>query len=377
MLIGMAIVRSPRRRLTLSQIYEWITNTFTYYRDTGPAWHNSIRHNLSLNKAFVKRVRPKGDPGKGNYWEIAEGQEEQFLRPKAQKKPEPLPERVCCASAVCHHRAGSAPMIPYAVPYAQPPRDEIPSDGTEPDLQMEAELAASASSSLHVSPTLAPQPVLPPVPVSELRYPKMHSMSSRTVSAHRATSSESSLPRRVHTRHLSLTERRAASSGSVRSGSPHARVAPAPVLRAAHESSGEHASLASTRAPAPHIHVQSPGPTTPQKSKSRRVHSPHASPRPQSTPPGPVSAPYLSLESIPTLGVQTPPAPALPRAGRINSDGPPLPSGLRAPFQPSEESPRKLFMTPVRQPFDTPIRDLANVFSPYKQGPPPSFGSPQ
>jgi forkhead transcription factor HCM1 len=82
-MIGMAILRAPNRRLTLSQIYEWISNTFAYYReDTKQSWHNSIRHNLSLHKAFIKKERPKGDAGKGCYWMIEPGTEGNFFKDK-------------------------------------------------------------------------------------------------------------------------------------------------------------------------------------------------------------------------------------------------------------------------------------------------------
>lgn len=93
MLIGMAILRAPERKLTLAQIYQWITDTFEYYRETKPAWYNSIRHNLSLNKAFAKQVRPKDNPGKGNYWTVVEGHEYQFVRPRPPKRTTDLLQR--------------------------------------------------------------------------------------------------------------------------------------------------------------------------------------------------------------------------------------------------------------------------------------------
>jgi Forkhead domain len=89
-LIGMAILRSPKKRLTLNQIYTWITSTFEYYRaEAQPQtnWQNSIRHNLSLNKAFVKEERPKDEPGKGHYWKIVPGAEIQFTKGGKGRRP--------------------------------------------------------------------------------------------------------------------------------------------------------------------------------------------------------------------------------------------------------------------------------------------------
>ncbi|KAJ6477522.1 hypothetical protein C8R45DRAFT_833552, partial [Mycena sanguinolenta] len=71
-LIKLAIYGSPRKRLTLQEIYEELCNRFTWFREHQHerAWKNSIRHNLSLKAMFVNTPRPVTEPGKGSYWEL-------------------------------------------------------------------------------------------------------------------------------------------------------------------------------------------------------------------------------------------------------------------------------------------------------------------
>lgn len=83
-LIGMSILTHPDKQLTLSQIYLWISDTFKYYRREDVGWQNLIRHNLSLNKAFVKGAKSKD--GKGHFWCIDTDCEDLFLKAKNNKK---------------------------------------------------------------------------------------------------------------------------------------------------------------------------------------------------------------------------------------------------------------------------------------------------
>ncbi|TPP66134.1 Forkhead box protein K2 [Fasciola gigantica] len=56
-LIAQAIATQPDRQLTLSGIYDYISQNYPYYTLHDKGWQNSVRHNLSLNRHFFK-VRP-------------------------------------------------------------------------------------------------------------------------------------------------------------------------------------------------------------------------------------------------------------------------------------------------------------------------------
>ena len=188
-LIGMAILRAPERKMTLSQIYKWISDTFSFYRDgqAGSGWQNSIRHNLSLNKAFVKKERPKEDPGKGNYWAIQDGLEAQFFKDKTFRRSattdhayfDPPQDETCPAPIVPNESSINSRAKPAAnVDSSAFPAESMSSDATLPmseppndQLQDNAQVSIRPPSST-VAPVLSPAPDLnssPPIPHHALR----------------------------------------------------------------------------------------------------------------------------------------------------------------------------------------------------------------
>ena len=70
-LIAMAIKDSQYKMLKLTDIYSWILARYPGFNANRTGFQNSVRHNLSLNKVFIKVNMPGvANNGKGNYWAI-------------------------------------------------------------------------------------------------------------------------------------------------------------------------------------------------------------------------------------------------------------------------------------------------------------------
>lgn len=207
-LIGTAILRSPRRKLTLNQIYNWISQTFSFYDINQNGWQNSIRHNLSLHKSFAKVERPKDDPGKGHYWTIVAGCEGEFLKRRPVRKSLQSAENVPVMSTSMEpSRPATAPAaeptLPQPAPIAQAPVPrpqelkmpssdatipEIPSDATEEVVDKQAETEAEPEPVFNTtlySPAPAAMNSSPPVP-------RFHQMPSGTPQVSRFSIPQSS-----------------------------------------------------------------------------------------------------------------------------------------------------------------------------------------
>merc|ERR1719412_2327947 len=86
-LIAEALMGAEKRRLTLNDIYVKINARHPYYSlggDRGnimspPNWQNAVRHNLTLNKAFVKVPRPANE-GRGSFWSLAPDTEKDIFK---------------------------------------------------------------------------------------------------------------------------------------------------------------------------------------------------------------------------------------------------------------------------------------------------------
>ncbi|KAI1432058.1 fork head domain-containing protein [Xylaria sp. CBS 124048] len=137
-LITQAIISGRGEKLNLAGIYSYITDNYAYYRHQPVAgWQNSIRHNLSLNKAFNKAPRSTDEPGKGMKWELV-----------SEHRPEMI--RICWKGGRGGHRGSSAPSSP-----SQPSQMTYITSGPK---EMANKEPGSTRKRKAVSPTTSPPP---------------------------------------------------------------------------------------------------------------------------------------------------------------------------------------------------------------------------
>ncbi|CAB3989727.1 Forkhead box N4 [Paramuricea clavata] len=80
-LIAMALQDSDAGTLPVSEIYKFMQSNFPYFKTAPDGWKNSVRHNLSLNKAFCKLERPQGtSQRKGCLWTLKPEKKEQMFK---------------------------------------------------------------------------------------------------------------------------------------------------------------------------------------------------------------------------------------------------------------------------------------------------------
>ncbi|XP_061702499.1 forkhead box protein K2 isoform X3 [Syngnathoides biaculeatus] len=159
-LIVQAITLAQDKQLTLNGIYNHITKNYPYYRTADKGWQNSIRHNLSLNRYFIKVARSQEEPGKGSFWRIDPCSEGKLLEQAFRKRrPRGVP---CFRTPHGPLSSRSAPASPNhsGVLSAHSSGVQTPDSLSREGSPVPLEMDSSSSSVVPAAPTTVVQPKL-------------------------------------------------------------------------------------------------------------------------------------------------------------------------------------------------------------------------
>ena len=93
-LAAIAIMSTPHKMATLSEIYSFISTTFPFYEKSKRAWKNAIRNTLCTSECFKEApfAPPEDKSGKGIYWILDPFSKTSFLKGSFQTQKQQRPK---------------------------------------------------------------------------------------------------------------------------------------------------------------------------------------------------------------------------------------------------------------------------------------------
>jgi hypothetical protein len=174
-MITQAILSTEEMMMSLSEIYEWIATNYSFYRHSKSGWQNSIRHNLSLNKAFEKVPRKANEPGKGKKWQITPQFKEEFIRKANMGK---LAKGSNSKRNANNNQHQHQQVLHLSQPSSAPPQQQHhqlpPPQQQQQQQQHMYQQQQQPQQAFHAPPPPPPAPVQPPLPPPPIQYSDDH-----------------------------------------------------------------------------------------------------------------------------------------------------------------------------------------------------------